>query len=310
MGVLQELRGRKDLTDTERQIRDFFLDHPEELFSLNTRQIGERTYTSAAAVTRFCKKMGFSGYADFRIRFVAEMNEQLQGKGGEERPVPRMERREGVASLMGKMSDVYREAIEHTIRNNPLDTVVQATILVHNASVVDLYGTDMNRAFMNYASYGFIKAGKEVQTFDDKYVSLHHALICAPDRLAIVISFTGENRQMLQICRTLHERHVRIILIARDRKHEMCSFADVVLLITCLDPERYLIDSEEFFTERYSTSLKFLIDLLTNVEFHKEMERNHALADRYNEVGVDGYWDLNHYSRQELELRERKNRRR
>ena len=35
------------------------------------------TYTSAATITRFVKKIGCDGYYDFKIKFVSERNQQI-----------------------------------------------------------------------------------------------------------------------------------------------------------------------------------------------------------------------------------------
>lgn len=288
MGVVQELRAMDNLTAAERQIRDFILEHPEELFSLNVQQIGERSFTSAAAVTRLCKKLGFSGFKDFRVQFVAETGEQIRG-GGQERPAARMEQREGMASILAKMTEVYRQALEQTVRDNPLETLIRASTLIHSAQMLDFYCTDLNRTLAQYAAYVFAGAGKRTQVFDDRFVMLHEALLSPEGTLSVVISFTGKNAQLLQVCQSLHRRGRRIILITRNREHPMCAYADVVLLLASSDPHGDVEQTEDFYTgfyiERYSTSLKFLLDALANVEHNRDMEGSRALAGQYLRMG-------------------------
>lgn len=56
MGLVKELRERKDLTEREESIRKYIFENPERLYDLSARELGEATFSSAAAVTRFCKK--------------------------------------------------------------------------------------------------------------------------------------------------------------------------------------------------------------------------------------------------------------
>ena len=51
MSLLQELREAHALTEREIELRDYLLNHPEQVQRMSCRQLGEATYTSAATVT-------------------------------------------------------------------------------------------------------------------------------------------------------------------------------------------------------------------------------------------------------------------
>lgn len=58
MGMIREMRNIQVLTEREADIRDYILEHPEQVGKLSSRELATVTFTSAPSVTRFYKKLG------------------------------------------------------------------------------------------------------------------------------------------------------------------------------------------------------------------------------------------------------------
>lgn len=61
MEIIRQMQERKDLTERERNIRDYLMEHPEAVISMTAKQLGEVSYSSTAAVSRFCLENRLSG---------------------------------------------------------------------------------------------------------------------------------------------------------------------------------------------------------------------------------------------------------
>lgn len=81
MEIIRQMQERKDLTERERNIRDYLMEHPEAVISMTAKQLGEVSYSSTAAVSRFCRKIGCQDYGEFRLRFLSELQST---EGGQE----------------------------------------------------------------------------------------------------------------------------------------------------------------------------------------------------------------------------------
>nr|WP_321302621.1 MurR/RpiR family transcriptional regulator [uncultured Trichococcus sp.] len=57
------------LNELERLVYDFILQHPKELSSLKVKDIAEAVNVSSSTVMRFCKKMGCSGFSEFKYQY-------------------------------------------------------------------------------------------------------------------------------------------------------------------------------------------------------------------------------------------------
>src|SRR3712207_8519595 len=68
MSVILKLKMmRENFSKMEQKIADYILNHPEEVKQLTTYQVAKICKTSQASIVRFAKKMGFSGYPDFKL---------------------------------------------------------------------------------------------------------------------------------------------------------------------------------------------------------------------------------------------------
>ncbi len=58
----------KSLTNTELSILEHFKSHISEIGVLSLDELSDRLYVSNASITRFCKKLGFSGFNEFKFK--------------------------------------------------------------------------------------------------------------------------------------------------------------------------------------------------------------------------------------------------
>lgn len=56
-----------NMTKKERAIAEYILEDPHKAIQYSAEAIAEQTHTSKAAFIRFCQKLGFNGYAEFRF---------------------------------------------------------------------------------------------------------------------------------------------------------------------------------------------------------------------------------------------------
>lgn len=73
MIILKELKNFVNGTSSELDIKNYILEHPEDIERMSARELGKATFTSAASVTRFCRKLGYKGYPEFRFKFISEI---------------------------------------------------------------------------------------------------------------------------------------------------------------------------------------------------------------------------------------------
>ena len=157
MSLISDLKSAPQLTDREKDIRDYFLNHPEHIAEMSCRDIGEATYTSASSVTRFCQKFGCKGYPDFKLRFLSDV------KGGQILDDPgsvQISERENMVTLLEKVSEVQTQALEATRNALSLSQLLRIQRLLLEHTYIDLYAYDTNIHLARYAGSQFFTPEK------------------------------------------------------------------------------------------------------------------------------------------------------
>lgn len=148
--LLKKMQNREILSSTEIIVADYLIENYRDLPNLSTRELAKRTFTSSAAIVRFCQKLGFEGYTDFKLSFMAEML-----KHGDEVQAQLISEQDNINSIMDKVREININAINEAYNLlNPalLSRVVK---LFNNADYIDFYAIDGFRDFANRTAESF-----------------------------------------------------------------------------------------------------------------------------------------------------------
>lgn len=63
-----------DITSAEKQIADFILIKPEEIYRFNINELAENAKVSIPTVSRFAKRLGFKGFKDFKVALIRDIS--------------------------------------------------------------------------------------------------------------------------------------------------------------------------------------------------------------------------------------------
>ena len=72
-GLVKQLQEQNGFSESECMIAEYLLKNFRMLAGMSTRQLAKDTYTNSAAIVRFSQKLGFGGYTEFKVQFLAEM---------------------------------------------------------------------------------------------------------------------------------------------------------------------------------------------------------------------------------------------
>ena len=117
MSILTILKGQMDsLTAAEREIAKFVLASPDEMIHLSSAELAEQTGRSQSSVVKFCQKLGFRGYQDFKVAVTKAASQTWQvptgvihGTIGSEDPF---------ATILQKLLGSKMQAMQQTLSVN------------------------------------------------------------------------------------------------------------------------------------------------------------------------------------------------
>ena len=289
MSLIKDLKNMSQLTEREKDIRDYFLNYPEHIAEMSCRDIGDATYTSASSVTRFCQKFGCKGYPDFKLRFLSDV------KGGNilgEASTVHLSERENMVTLLQKVGEVQTQALEDTRKALSLTQLLRIQRLLLEHPYVDFYAYDTNIHMARYACSQFFHAGKIAAVYSETDIQVLNTLIVPEGHLAVLISHTGENFKLIELARLLRRNKTKTIIITSGKETTLGKMADEFLYAPRPDTVGE-VETDKLSIPTFFTATKYLLDLMFSIAFSAQYAENMSLNHRYDTIGAASFWELN-----------------
>ena len=285
MGIIREMQKNDQLTEREKEIRDYILAHPENMARFTSRDLGAATFTSAASVTRFCKKLGCEGYQEFKLRILSDLRSGIP----EAEKAPVIAPKDNTAVIMGKIYDIQKRVLDETRGELSLAQMYRIGEMLGRAEYIDFYVYDVNVHLAEYACNQFFYCGKAANTYVATNTQQFMALMGKENHLAVIISRTGENARLIEIARSLKRRRVPTIIITGSRERTLGFMGDEVLIAAT---ETRI---EELGTVMFSSSVKYILDVMFCMTFSRHYEDNIKTNEYYEKLGREKkLWALLH----------------
>lgn len=273
---LNELKQMNKLTSTEQGIINYILTYPEELEKISSRQLAELTYTSPATVVRICQKLGFSGYSEFKIKYLQEVNQTpMMDQINRTNPITS---EDSLHRIVNKVAALEITAIEQTKKGIDLDQLNRVSELLNQATCIDFYAFDNNLHLAKNACSHFLYAGKQAVIHDSSNAQFMQAFASVQGHVAIIISRTGENQMLYRIATILCEKKIPLLVLTESRHSSLAKISTEHL---------YLYNVHRFTdmgTILFQTSVQYLFDLLFAILFSRNFENSVKQNEMYEEI--------------------------
>ncbi len=244
----------------------------------STRQLAKDTYTNSAAIVRFSQKLGFGGYTEFKVQFLAEMLQYVNRPHGAELL---MTDRDSVHSILDKVTSIEIDALKDTRSMLDPGEFMRALHLLSKTEHVDFYAMDNNLDIANMAASSFIMANKCSTVHAAMTMQYLQATGAPKEHVAFFISRTGENRMLLDIARLLKLRGNPILLITASPESTLASLADSVFRVATVKRMEELGPRVFLLGAKYVTDILFAL-LMTRVDLRNTLQKEEWLSQHFH----------------------------
>ncbi|MDB1652947.1 MurR/RpiR family transcriptional regulator [Enterococcus durans] len=232
MLIEDKLIRQDTFTTTEKRIADYLQANFEAAVYMTIEKLAKATYTSHSAIIRLCKKLGFTGFKEFRLELGREVHQLLaQFDQTIDANFPFSEQDDG-ATIAKKMAELSIQAVKKAqlqIEDQPLDTIAEKL-------------TQAKRIFV------FAKGDSQItaRKFQNKLVKLNKFLILAEEYsdsswnaanltkedCAVFISYSGRIHHYEKIMSYLKYVGTPTLLLTGNEHSEMAKKASMCLVIS------------------------------------------------------------------------------
>lgn len=269
MLIRERLLFQENMTEVDKTLANFFIDSGRRIEKLSSRTIASTLFVAPSTVTRFCQFLGFSGYSDFKLAFLKELDYLERNFFNINTNFPFTEKDINVA-LASKIAALYKETVEDSLSLLHHDSLQAATKLLSNAAIIYLGMVgdtfEMAKTFKNR----MIKIGKTV-IVERRTDNLYYSACQVPkDACFILISYSGETESLLKVAKLLQNRKIPTIVLTSFSENALSSMSDIVIRISTREK---LIENLGNFSSLISVS--FILDTLYASVFQKHYTKNY-----------------------------------
>lgn len=245
---------------------------------MSTRQLAKETYTNSAAIVRFSQKLGFGGYTEFKVQFLAEMMERIRNPQVADFS---MTDRDTVQSLMDKVTGLEVEALRSTRGMLDAAQFMRALAMLSKAQHIDFYAMDENLNIAQMAASGFLMANKGTSVHPAMTMQYLSAAGMQKGHVGFFISRTGENHMLIDIAHLLRLRSVPRLLITSAPSSTLASLADVTFPVATVDTMEKLGPRIFLLGAKCVTDLLFAV-LMTRLDFSDAKKKEQWLNGHFH----------------------------
>ncbi|MFV2022429.1 MurR/RpiR family transcriptional regulator [Micromonospora sp. LOL_023] len=218
-----------DFTGALRRVADQVLADPAGAARATIVELAERSGTSPATVTRFCRALGFDGYADLRLGIASETGRARAAGwtvdiGREIQPGDPLDR------VLGQIMAADTQAMNDTAALLDLSQVDKAANAVAAASRVNIFGASGSALVGEEMQFSLHRIGVPAWAWTDLHNGLASAALMGAGDVALGISHTGQTRETIEMVAEAGSHGAITVALTSFPRSTLADLADIVLL--------------------------------------------------------------------------------
>lgn len=220
------------LTPKEQQVASFIIEYPAEVINMSIDELASACGTSTSSVVRLCKSANYSGYKELCRVLSTDLvlNQSETITYNDIRPGDSTE------SIINNVCMSNIKSIENTMSLINLQDLEQAINVIQKAKRVDFYGIGTSGNVAMDAYNKFMRINKVSMSSADPHNQILSASSLEKGDVAVLISYTGDTKDILETASIAQKTEATIISITRYSKNPLTERADICLYSSSSEP--------------------------------------------------------------------------
>lgn len=212
-------------TASEKKLADYVLSAQERVAHMSISELSEACGVADATVTRFCRRLDFRSFPDFKLAVANASVYRLKDNplSGEITP------EDSLKDISRKLLNANTLAMTQTLEVLDLEQVAKAAELLRQARNVFCMGQGGSMLIANEAAHLFSTVSNCFRGVSDSHMQAMCAAVMEERDVILFFSYSGSTLDMLDTLRDAKEQGGRIILVTRFPNSPGAKLADVVL---------------------------------------------------------------------------------
>ncbi|ALC89328.1 transcriptional regulator [Bacillus sp. FJAT-18017] len=205
------------LTKTEKKAADYIVGNRNDIIYCSVTELADKADVGETTVLRLCRKIGFTGFQDFKLALAQETVMMTA-------PV------ESEQSIISKTAARHLKILEESRQLLDEEQVEKAVQIMLSSKNNFFFGVGSSGLTALQAVNVFTRIGIICDSKQDSHFQAISASLLDEDDCAIGISVSGSTKDTIRNLEIAKKAGAKIICITSNRKSPITKLADIVLL--------------------------------------------------------------------------------
>lgn len=270
MTIYNLLLYANNLTETEKLLANYILENQEQVAGMSLDELAKVSFSSISTIHRLCKKIGLTGFKEFKIKFVEELYSKMNNPENIDINFP-FKKDDTQFQIASNIKQLYIDTLTNTFSFFNSEQLEDAVDLIYNAEIVDVYAVTNNiQTALNFQDK-MQSIGRYVNV---SLIPMNQVYRAAASnnknkQVAIILSYSGKTPEIKEIALVLKRKEIETLVI--------CSAQENYL--TKLFKYHIFVSSKENLKKKishYSSHIatQYVLDVIFSCIFNKDYEKN------------------------------------
>ncbi|ALC80368.1 MULTISPECIES: MurR/RpiR family transcriptional regulator [Bacillus] len=213
--------NQKKLTLSENEIANFVIENPDFVTKNTITALAEKVGVSETSINRFCKKIGFKGFNDFKIALVQDVfYRKMKSKSINHDQV----------SFVESIAFDYNDLLMNTsslITDDQLAAIAAALI---SSKKIMIYGILSSWLVGMELKQKLNMMGFTAAAYNDRHNMKLSASLAGKDDLIIAISRSGTVKEIIEALTIASQNNAKIVIITSFDSTKITALADIKII--------------------------------------------------------------------------------
>ncbi|MET9435312.1 MurR/RpiR family transcriptional regulator [Streptomyces sp. NPDC006551] len=214
-----------------RKVGAWVLEDPRRVAGVSAAELGRRTGTSQATVTRFCQALGLDSYQRLLLALAQEQGEN--DRSGDVLPLgPDIGPDDPLDQVVAAVARADLQALRRTAERLDLDALERAARTLAKARRIDVYGVGASGVVALETEARLFGIGCDARGWTEVHAAETSAALLTPADAVVALSHSGATREVLAPLRLAVERGAATIAVTGDPRSPVARAAGLHLTST------------------------------------------------------------------------------
>lgn len=254
---------------SEKKIVDLMINDPQFVINATISQLANRADVSEASISRFCKRIDLDGFHHLKVILAQSSLVNVESQNGNFL--------NSDDKTLDKLMNDKTDEIQATLEGLDTTQIKEIIQVIKDARLLQIMAEGNTFPVALDACFKFNQIGRLAFTASSWEVAMGQALNLTDSDVVVVISNSGESRQLIQLIDVAKKNHVKVIALTNNSSSPIAALSDYNVVTA----SRGTIFMSEYFFSRVSavTAIEaiFMLLIADNPQLKKKIQKHELL---------------------------------